>query len=140
MQKPSNPKDAVGATKAPFSTVSMPAVSEAGLAMLEGALKYGRHNYRAVGVRSSVYFDAAMRHLCAWWEGEDIDEDSGLPHITKAIASLLVLRDAQMQGLEFDDRPPTANAWYRRHNDRAAQMIESYPDDPKPPHIRKEEE
>lgn len=56
--KPSNPKDTVGIRKAPMSTVSAAVMAEVGVAMLEGAAKYGRHNYRAVGVRASVYYDA----------------------------------------------------------------------------------
>src|SRR5688572_29793649 len=113
-KKDTNPKDAVGVQKPPMSTVPSPVLMEVGLAMLEGALKYGRHNYRDAGVRSSVYYDATMRHMMRWFEGEDIDPDSGLSHITKAIASLVVLRDAQMQGkVAFDDRPPAADpAWF----------------------------
>lgn len=38
--KDSNPKDAVGIKRVPFSTVPMVPVAEVGLAMLEGALKY----------------------------------------------------------------------------------------------------
>ena len=81
-------------------------MAEVGVGMLEGSIKYGRHNYRAIGVRAEVYYDAARRHIDAWWEGEDIDPDSGLSHITKAICSLVVLRDAMIQGKLFDDRPP----------------------------------
>ena len=79
-QKPTNPKDAVGIKKAPMSTVSAAVLAEVGVGMLEGALKYGRHNYRGVGVRASVYYDATIRHLFSWWEGEDTDPDSQLSH------------------------------------------------------------
>src|SRR5437879_6154887 len=93
--KDTKPKDAMGMKKVPFSTISAPVMAELGVAMLEGALKYGRHNYRVIGVRASVYYDAVMaRHMPCWWEGEDEDPDSGLSHVTKAIASLVVLRDA----------------------------------------------
>jgi hypothetical protein len=74
--KPSNPKDMVGVKKVPFSVISAAVTAEVGVGMLEGASKYGRHNYRAVGVRASVYYDATMRHLTAWWEGEDVDPPS----------------------------------------------------------------
>lgn len=103
--KPTNPKDAVGIRKAGLSVVPANVLLELSVAMTEGAAKYGRHNWRTAGVRASVYYDAAMRHLMCWWEGEDIDPDSGLSHITKAIASLTVLRDAQMQGMYTNDRP-----------------------------------
>lgn len=104
--KPTNPKDTVGVRKAPMSTVSQLVLAEVGVAMLEGALKYGRSNYRVKGVRGSVYYDAAMRHLRSWWEGEDIDQASQLSHITKAITSLIVLRDAMILEKFTDDRPP----------------------------------
>lgn len=104
--KDTNPKDAVGIKKPPFSTLSFAVLLEVGVAMLEGAMKYGRHNYRVAGVRASVYIDATLRHIAYWWEGEDVDPDSKLIHITKAIASLCVLRDAMIQGLWVDDRPP----------------------------------
>ncbi len=93
---------------APWHLLPGPVVAELGVAMLEGASKYGRHNYRSAGVRASVYLDATIRHLFSWWSGEDIDPDSGLSHITKAVTSLTVLRDAQVQGLFNDDRAPRA--------------------------------
>jgi len=108
--KDTNPKDAVGIRKwRQFTTIPLTVMAELGVAMLEGARKYGKHNYRVSGVRASVYVDAAMGHIMQWWEGEDIDSDSGLSHVTKAIASLVVLRDAMMQLELVDDRPPEGN-------------------------------
>ena len=106
-RKETNPKDAVGIRKwRVFTTVPLTVLWELGVAMMEGARKYGRHNYRVAGVRGSVYIDAAMGHLTQWWEGEDNDLDTGLSHITKAMASLCVLRDAMIQNKFVDDRPP----------------------------------
>lgn len=106
-EKETNPKDAMGMKKGPISTVSSMVLAEMGLGMAEGGLKYGRHNYRVSGIRASVYFDACFRHLNKWWEGEDIDADSGLNHITKALCSLSVLRDAMLSDMWTDDRPPS---------------------------------
>lgn len=128
MDKPSNPKDVVGVRKAPLSVVPMPVIVEVGVGMLEGASKYGRHNYREMGVRASVYFDATMRHMIAWWEGEDIDADSGLSHVTKAICSLVVLRDAMMQNKFADDRAPRSLPFYPRLNKAASDVIDKYKD------------
>jgi hypothetical protein len=128
-EKSSNPKDSVGIKKAPLSTVSAPVMMEVGVAMLEGARKYGRHNYREVGVRGSVYYDATLRHLMDWWEGEDLDPDSGLSHITKAIASLTVLRDSMIRENWEDDRPPKVKSgWMKELNAKAGEIIEKYPD------------
>jgi hypothetical protein len=126
--KDTNPKTILGTRKAPMSTVPANVLAEIGVAMLEGAAKYGRHNYRTSGVQASVYYDATMRHLMAWWEGENHDPDSNLPHITKAIASLIVLRDAIEHGVLFDDRPPATTPFYPRLNDRAAAILDQHAD------------
>lgn len=130
MKKETNPKDAIGIKKLPLHVVSMPVMAEIGLGMMEGARKYGSHNYRVAGVRASVYFDATMRHLMSWWEGEDIDPDSGLSHISKAMSALHVLRDAMMNDKWNDDRPPKFKnkEWVRDANKKAGEIIEKYPD------------
>jgi hypothetical protein len=128
--KDTNPKDALGIAKVPCSTVPFQVVGEVGLALMEGALKYGRFNWRVSGVRASVYFDAVvMRHLGAWWEGQDTDLDSGLSHVTKAIAGLMVLRDSMLQGNWVDDRPPRVadQEWVKALNEKAAALLKKYP-------------
>lgn len=127
-KKETNPKDLVGIKKAPISTISAAVLLEVGVAMLEGARKYGRFNYRKSGVVGSVYYDATMRHLMDWFEGQDIDPASGLNHITKAIASLTVLRDSMIRGNWKDDRPPKVqDGWMEELNKKAAEVIEKYP-------------
>jgi hypothetical protein len=131
--KDTNPKDAVGIKKFPISTVSGPVIAELGLAMLEGARKYGRHNYRDSGVRASVYVDAMFRHMMKWWEGEDIDPDSGLSHVTKIIASAFVLRDAMIFENWVDDRPPAVDpAIWKKMDKMAADIVEKYPNAKEP--------
>lgn len=132
--KETNPKDSVAVKKAPLSNVPMNVIMELGVAMLEGAMKYGRFNWRPAGARASVYYDALQRHMTAWWdEGENIDADSGISHITKAIATLVVLRDAMMQGKMVDDRPPSGAASLSVLNAKAAEIVERY-GDRKPKH------
>jgi len=127
-KKDTNPKDAVGTKKVPFSTIPAKIMGWIGLALLEGAIKYARHNYRVAGVRASVYYDACFRHLTAWWEGEDIDKDSGLPHPIKAIACLVVLMDSIDIGNWTDDRPPkTKDGWVQDLNKKAEDLINRYP-------------
>lgn len=129
IRKNGNPKDAVGTKKVPFSTVPCRVIAEVGLAMLEGARKYGRHNYRIAGVRASVYYDASLRHLMAWWEGENLDPDSGLSHVTKVIAGLTVLRDSMLEENWVDDRPPVVKeGWVNEFNKKAGEIVDKYPD------------
>jgi len=138
MKKDTNPKDGLGIRKTPFGVIPFPVLGELALALLEGARKYGRHNWRVAGVRASVYIDAViMRHLGPFWEGEDIDKDSGLSHITKAIAGLTILRDSMIQGNWVDDRPPKSPlGWKDKLNILAEEIINKYPD-AKEPYLEK---
>lgn len=131
--KDTNPKDAIGVSKVPFWVVPWRIIGELSLALLEGALKYGAYNWRVAGVRASVYMSATVRHMADFWEGEDIDPDSGLSHVTKAIASLTVLRDSMLHGNWVDDRPPkSAPGWVREFNELVRLLLGRYPN-PKEP-------
>lgn len=102
--KPSNPKDIIGSDKLPLHLFPETATAYGALALLDGALKYGRANFRAVGVRASIYYDAARRHLNKWFEGEQFDPDSGLPHLAHALACIAILIDASECDKLNDDR------------------------------------
>lgn len=134
LSKPTNPKDSVGIRKAPMSVLPANVMAEVAVGIFEGTCKYGRHNYREAGVLASVYYDATMRHLMAYWEGEDIDPDSGLSHVTKAISSLVVLRDAMMQEMLEDDRPPKSKPFYPELNKKTSDIIDKH-SDKKPKHV-----
>lgn len=105
-KKASNPKDIIGAGKAPLELVPDTLRVAASMAFLEGALKYGRFNWRLAGVRASIYKAALDRHMASWWNGEDIDAQSGLPHLWKAAACIAILIDSKEAGKLTDDRPP----------------------------------
>ena len=98
-----NPKDTVGSTKLPLHLWPTAATAMGCVALLNGALKYGRNNWRVVGVRASIYVDACQRHLAAWFEGEQFDEE-GVPHLGAALACLAILIDCEAAGKLVDDR------------------------------------
>jgi hypothetical protein len=102
--KSTNPKDLIGSDKIPVHLFPVTAVIYGTMALLDGALKYGRANWRAAGVRASIYYDALNRHMTKWFEGQDIDEDSGLPHLAHAMACIVILIDAIEAGKLKDDR------------------------------------
>lgn len=128
--KPSNPKYAFGVKKVPMHVVPCGPLLEVALAFMEGGRKYGTHNYREVGVRASTYYNAALRHLMAWWEGEDIDSGSGVHHVSKAIACLFVVRDSMLMDNMTDDRPIryTDGLPMDEINKIVEGIIEKYPD------------
>jgi hypothetical protein len=98
-----NPKDIVGASKLPLHLWPTTASALGCIALHNGAAKYGRSNWREVGVRASIYFDACQRHLAAWFEGEQCDEE-GVPHLGAALACLAILVDCEAAGKLVDDR------------------------------------
>lgn len=98
-----NPKDKVGSKKIPLHLWPTTASAMGSIALLNGSLKYGRSNWRAIGVRASVYYDACSRHLAAWFEGADVDEE-GVPHLSAALACLAIIVDADACGKLHDDR------------------------------------
>ena len=102
--KATNPKDAVGSDKLPLHLWPETATVMGCLGMLDGMLKYGRSNWRVAGVRASIYIDAVRRHINAYAEGEDLDPDSGMPHLAHALACLAILVDAGAAGMLTDDR------------------------------------
>ena len=68
-----------------------------------GARKYAAGNWLG-GMDWSRFYGAALRHLLAWYAGQDTDPESGLPHLHHAAWSLMALAAYQRQGLGGDDR------------------------------------
>ncbi len=102
--KPTNPKDAIGCNKLPIHLWPSTATMLGSIALLNGALKYGRSNFRAVGVRASIYYDAACRHLDAWFEGEETDPEDGVDNLGAVLACIAIIVDARAAGKLRDDR------------------------------------
>ncbi|MGY6246186.1 dATP/dGTP diphosphohydrolase domain-containing protein [Bosea thiooxidans] len=104
--KATNPKDRIASNKLPLDLVPDTLSAFAALAFVEGAAKYGAYNWRVAGVRASVYRSALDRHLKSWWNGEDVDPLTGVPHLASIIACAGILLDAGLAQKLTDDRPP----------------------------------
>ena len=76
-----------------------------GLAMVLGfgAKKYAAHNWRG-GIEYSRLIGAALRHIEAFNDGEDLDPESTLSHIDHAQCCLMFLSDQIKRGTGLDDR------------------------------------
>lgn len=68
-----------------------------------GATKYADHNWRK-GLAWSRVFAAIMRHLWAFWRGEDNDPETGLPHPVHAAWGCFTLIEYMRFNTEGDDR------------------------------------
>jgi hypothetical protein len=95
-------------------------------AFADGARKYEPYNWREKTISSSVYYGAAMRHLTAWWDGEDNASDSGLSHLDHALACIGMIIDGGSIGKLNDNRPLKGAAgqmqkdWLEKNDKRTA--------------------
>jgi len=70
-----------------------------------GTKKYNAWNW-AKGMPWSVPYACAMRHLSAWQRGEEIDPESGQPHLAHVMCNIRMLTLYATTYPEGDDRPP----------------------------------
>jgi hypothetical protein len=69
-----------------------------------GAVKYTARNWEQ-GMDWSRPFGACLRHLFAWWRGEDRDPDTGKSHLWHAATNIFFLIAYEARGSGTDDRP-----------------------------------
>lgn len=72
-----------------------------------GATKYADRNWER-GHPWGITFAAMNRHLWLWWQGEDIDPESGGHHLDAVMWHAFALREFAETHPEMDDRPRTA--------------------------------
>jgi hypothetical protein len=89
--------------KPPMSLAPRCAHEEEAKALAFGADKYGPHNWRQ-GFAWSRLLDAAMRHLVAFIDGEDLDHETGISHIAHLRCNTGFLLEHIKYGLGTDDR------------------------------------
>jgi Domain of unknown function (DUF5664) len=86
-----------------FSLVPLDALQETIKVLEFGARKYTPDNW-ARGAEWSRYYNAAQRHLQAFWLREDNDQETGITHLGHALCCLLFLCAYQLRGIGIDDR------------------------------------
>jgi hypothetical protein len=70
-----------------------------------GARKYGDRNWEN-GMSWSRPFGALMRHMWAWWRGENFDPETGESHLYHAACCLMFLAAYFERRHGKDDRSP----------------------------------
>lgn len=79
------------------------ALEEVGKVFTFGVKKYGERNWEK-GMNWGRLFGASLRHLFAFWRGEEIDPETGLPHLAQATWNTLCLLEYFLTGKGEDDR------------------------------------
>lgn len=65
--------------------------------LTKGAQKYAPDNWKHVPEARTRYYDALLRHTTAWWEGEQLDPETGNSHLSHAICCLMFLHWLEQQ-------------------------------------------
>ncbi len=91
--------------KADISLIPLCTLEDEARVWTYGKGKYVAWNW-AKGMAWSVPLACAMRHLAAWQRGEELDAESGLPHLAHAMCNLRMLTLYSKTYPEGDDRPP----------------------------------
>lgn len=98
----------MGGVKYDMGKPSMALLSHDALLDVARVLDFGKAKYDADNWRKGMEWrrliSAAMRHLGAFNNGEDLDPESGLPHLAHAACCIMFLQEYQIRGVGTDDR------------------------------------
>jgi len=89
--------------KPPLSLLDRHALEEIAKVLAFGADKYEAHNWRK-GISQSRLIDAALRHLFAYADGEDLDPESGLSHLAHTGCCVVFALNMVHTRPDLDDR------------------------------------
>lgn len=92
-----------GTKSARFDLIPVGPLTTVARLYAKGAEKYADHNWRR-GYEWSKSYAALMRHATQFWDGEDCDEETGLPHMASVVFHALALLEFMERHQEFDDR------------------------------------
>lgn len=81
-----------------FSLLPLESVNEVVDVLEIGAQKYAVDNWKHVPEARQRYYDAALRHIFAWFNGEKLDPETGKHHLAHGICCLTFLLWMDLKG------------------------------------------
>jgi len=93
-----------GVKDARFDLIPVDALWSVAKVFGKGAEKYAVRNWER-GYDWSKTYGAMQRHLSLFWQGEDRDPETGLPHLAHVAWHALALLTFYLRGTGTDDRP-----------------------------------
>lgn len=111
--------------KPDYSLIPMCTLEDEARVWAYGKKKYAAWNW-AKGMDWSIPFACLHRHLAAWQRGEEVDSESGLPHLAHAMCNLRMLTLYAKIYVEGDDRPTNQlQEWRIGLSQQAKQFLDS---------------
>lgn len=90
--------------KPDYSLIPMHLLADTARVFTYGAKKYAAWNW-SKGMAWSIPFACLLRHAFAWFRGQKLDAESGLPHTAHMVCNILMLIHYEDFYPEGDDRP-----------------------------------
>jgi len=88
-----------------FSLIPLCTLEDEARVWAYGERKYAAYNW-AKGMAWSIPLACALRHLSSWQKGEELDFESGQPHLAHVMCNIRMLMLYSKTFPEGDDRPP----------------------------------
>lgn len=89
--------------KVPVELVPASFIESISRVLAHGARKYARNNWTK-GLPWTRILGSTLRHVYAWARKEDLDPESGLPHLAHAATNIMFLMTWAKTKPELDDR------------------------------------
>ena len=81
------------------------ALTEIAKVLTFGANKYDENNWKKLDNLQNRYTGAALRHIFAHMDGEELDPETGLDHLAHAMCCLLFKLEAKLNETSKEERP-----------------------------------
>lgn len=81
------------------------ALTEVAKVLTFGANKYDENNWKKLDNLQNRYTGAALRHIFAHMDGEELDPETGLDHLAHALCCLLFKLEAKLNETSKEERP-----------------------------------
>jgi len=92
--------------KPTFDLLPIELLADVNKVLEHGRDKYGLNNWcKPDGFKYSRCYNALLRHMFAWWRGEDNDKETGISHLAHAMCNLIFLMYHFKNNKQTDDRP-----------------------------------
>jgi len=99
---------------------------EVGKVLTYGAAKYDEHNWKKLDNLQNRYTGAALRHLFAHMDGEDLDEETNLDHLAHAICCLMFKLEAKLSGISEEGEEKGSRKSIEYKHREGVKSIESW--------------